>query len=94
MTERIKVSLDVAGQALLMTQAEVEQAVAKLPVSRRELLAAGPKDEGCGVCDALLDPCRGPAATRLLLFHANAPSPAREYERCLMIYRAAGWRKH
>lgn len=74
-----------------------------LPLSRRKLLAKGPMLPGemqneCRVCEALLDlEWRMPdrqhkAAAALLDYHGEAGQIGPEcYQRCVSIYRAAGW---
>lgn len=85
-----------------MKQPDLAALVAKLPLSRRQKLARGPMLPGemqntCRVCEALISlewRCsdRHVAAGALLDYHTAAGDRGEEcYQRCVAIYRAAGW---
>lgn len=89
---------------------DLAQLTHEIPLGRRQALARGPmlpgeqtqhegdRDEGCRVCEALVDlewrtPHRQHRAAAALLDYHGAEGAYGEaaYERCVAIYRAAGW---
>lgn len=88
--------------SLLSLEDNLDVLVERLPPETRQLLALGPVAEGegnygCRVCNAMeatIDE-DGPfveVANMLLNYHdVDGSEGPRCYERCLRIYRAAGW---
>lgn len=86
-----------------MTVDEIGYILTLLPRATVECLALGPMDDdegkrGCRVCEAMditidrQEPRQVTLANKLLDYHdIDGSSGPKCYQRCLQIYRAAGW---